>query len=107
MFEYTLKELGSTLHNEPDEALLLTLSKRIFHLYQTPKLSELDSSVVISKQKQLQSHFIFVIKGLIKYHEKQQAHRQLCTLLEQSLALKSQPGFEHKELISYYDKLKM
>ena len=102
VFESTLKELDAELQNEANEAALFKLSKRLFQLYQPSRMSELDSSIVMSKLKQLQNSFIILIKRLISYHEKQQNHRHLCKLLEQSLERIQQFESDHKELIVYY-----
>lgn len=103
-FETTLKELSEVLEHEPNIALVDKLSKRVFHLYQGPFLSQLDSSVVQLKQKQLQNKFIRTIKRLITYHENQQDYNRLSRLFEQSLERIPQFESEYKELIAYFHK---
>jgi len=103
-FEATLKELGEILEYEPNVTLVDRLSKRLFHLYQGPFLSQLDSSLVKFKQEQLQKKIIRIIKRLITYHEKQQDYNRLSRLFEQCLERIPQFESEQKELIAYFHK---
>ena len=105
-FENTRKELDDALQHKTDATLIVNkLSNRLLHLYQGPFLKQLDSGVVIVKQKQLQNKLTRLSERLITYYERQQNHNQISTLIE--LCLDRIPQFEsdHQELISYYQKI--
>ncbi len=105
VFETTLKELEDVLQNKTDDTILIQLSNRLFHLYQGSFLQQFDYDVVKSKEKQLQVKFTHLIERLVVYYEKQQNHKQIRNLLEQSLNRIPQFESEHQELISFYQKI--
>ena len=104
VFENTLKELDDELHHKTDGARLLTLSNRLFHLYQGSFLKQIDSEIAKSKQKQLEKIFALLISRLIIFYEEQQEYKQGCRLMEQ--AKYRITGFEsiYQKLSSNYKK---